>query len=162
MKYRSVSKRQRSLKKTVLLFAVFLSCSCTYGSTGADVSLPRFNPGRLEKDIAKITTKLVRKQHYNQKKLDDKFSETLYAEYFKRLDPNHFYFLKADLDEFSSVNYLLDDYLSVGNVDFAFTVYRRFLQRIEDRVEFARKTVNEKFDFGIDEEITFLYTSKLN
>ncbi len=107
----------------------------------------------LDKKIAKVVAKLIQDYHYDRVKLDDTISSKIYDEYFLQLDPNRYFFTAPDLEEFSSKRYILDDLLSLGNVDFAFKVYDRFLQRISERVEYVKENVENTYDFTSDDYI---------
>ena len=112
-------------------------------------------PTSLDKDIARVIVKLIQDYHYSGKKLNDEISELFFKEYFLRLDPNKYFFLESDISEFSSKKAILDDLLLIGNVNFAFDVYDRLLQRIKDRVTYVEEIIaKNSFDFTTDETLT--------
>ena len=86
----------------------------------------------LDKNITKVVAKLIQDYHYSGLKLNDEVSELFFEEYFLRLDPNRYFFLQSDIDAFVSKKTILDDLIVIGNVDFAFEVYERLLQRIKE------------------------------
>ncbi len=137
----------------IAAIALFVNLSHSHTQQDSVGKSPTLTPTNLDQDIAKVTVKLILRQHYINKKLDNQFSKMLFKEYFERLDPHHYYFLQRDLDEFIRNKTLLDDYLAIGNVKFAFDIYNRYLQRIKDRVEYVTVAVNETFDFDREEEI---------
>ncbi len=148
--YRSI---QSSFKWLCVGFVFLNSLNHLCAQPISSAELPTLAPTNLDMYITRVTVRLMLKQHYMNKKLDDKFSEMLFKEYFERLDPNHYYFLQEDLDNYIKNKTLLDDYLAIGNLEFAFSVYNLYLKRIRDRVEFVKKAVNESFDFDTDEKI---------
>ncbi len=107
----------------------------------------------MDQNIAKIVARLIQDYHYEAKKLNDALSETVYEEYFLKLDPNRYFFLESDIQDFKSEQYKLDDALTAGNVDFAFTVFARFLQRVKERVDYIKNHINDQFDLDGDEEM---------
>ncbi|NOY81831.1 MAG: hypothetical protein GXP31_12620 [Kiritimatiellaeota bacterium] len=103
--------------------------------------------------VAKVVAQLMSRYHYSRHPLDDEISKQLFNDYFSRLDPNHSYFLASDIQEFQSYRLILDDLLLQGNVDFAYEVYRRLVERVRDRLEYCEKRLPEPFDFNKDESI---------
>ena len=108
-------------------------------------------PTQLDKNISKVVAKLIQDYHYSGTKLNDEISALFFDEYFLRLDPNRYFFLQSDIDEFSPKKTILDDLILIGNINFAFEVYERLLQRIEERVKYVEKVVKKGFDFTKDE-----------
>ncbi len=129
-------------------------------------STPAFNTTRQasanEEIVTRAVVQLLQRGHYaakNRPIINDKASQRLFDEYFERLDPNKVYFLADDLEEFSPYRLILDDLLKKGKLKFAFQVYERFLQRVEERIEYARKRVKQDFDFTT-KEVMLLDRSK--
>lgn len=108
---------------------------------------------KLDRDVAKVVAKLIQDYHYNRPTVDDALSQLLYEEYFLRLDPNRYFFIAQDLEDFSSKKYILDDLLILGNIEFAFDVYERFLQRIRERVDYVRASIKTDYDFDKNESM---------
>jgi len=92
--------------------------------------------------------------HVAHRELDDTVSAQIFDEYFKRLDHGRSFFLASDIEEFSSYRVILDDLLlREGNVDFAFDVYARFLERVRQRLDFVNTRLDQPFDFSLDETV---------
>ena len=103
--------------------------------------------------IARAVATLLQRQHYSAHPLDDDVSTLLYEEFFDHLDPNHDYFTEADREAFAPYRRILDDMLVQGNIEFAVEVYKRFVQRVEERVAFVRQRVEQPFDFAADDTL---------
>ncbi|BBM84935.1 carboxy terminal-processing peptidase [Candidatus Uabimicrobium amorphum] len=101
--------------------------------------------------IATTIISILENYHYSKPQINDDVSKSLFDEYIKKLDPNKLYFTADDIKIFSEYKTSLDDQLKTGNTDFAFVVYRRFLQRLEERNDYVKKNINNKFDFSKDE-----------
>lgn len=110
-------------------------------------------PTRLDRKITMMVVKYLQKNHYTLPEIDDDVSEQLFDEYFDELDPNRYYFLQSDLDEFSVYRESLDDMVEKGDLDFGFKVYERFIDRVTERLEYVKSIIDDNFDFTIDEEI---------
>ena len=152
-KIKDINRLIPSKSKCLISVLLVASLCLSHAQQDSPEKLPTLTPTNLDQDIARVTVKLILRQHYIHKKLDNQFSELLFTEYFERLDPYHYYFLQQDLDEFAGNKTLLDDYLAIGNVKFAFDIYNRYLQRIKDRADYVAVAVNETFDFNTEEEI---------
>ena len=136
------------------LFLVCLPGQADVGPTIEETLSVARRSTHLDKNISKVIAKLIQDYHYSGLKLNDEISELFFEEYFLRLDPNRYFFLQSDINEFSLKKTILDDLILIGNVNFAFEVYQRLLQRIKERVNYVEKIVKKGFDFTKDEYMT--------
>lgn len=106
-----------------------------------------------EDDVAKLTARLLEKNHFLQQNIDDEVSRRLLARYIDSLDYFHILFTQEDMAEFERYSTSLDDALNVGDTGPAFEIYARLLRREEERVQFVRQILAApgKFDFTQDE-----------
>lgn len=95
--------------------------------------------------------RLVERLHLTQQRIDDVISERCLESYLKTLDPWKLYFYQSDVDEFMQNRFALDDMIRRNNIDFAYTVFSRFLARVDERVATALTMVDAPHDFTIDE-----------
>lgn len=105
------------------------------------------------KIITKLASALIANSHYRQHKLDNKISSKVFDAYFKTLDPNKVYFTKKDIKRFEKYRYYLDDLTENGNSDFAFEVYKYYLERLRAYRHFAEEKLKKGFDFSKNEYI---------
>ncbi len=141
-----------SVKFCRSLLAVLVLGACSAWAAETTVTpppMPRATPA--ERIITKVVAGIISRNHYSQHNLDDQIAKQLFEDYFQKLDSNHSFFLASDIEEFRSYELILDDLLLQGNIDFAFDVYARFLQRVRERVEYCRKRLQEPFDFNVEE-----------
>ncbi len=111
-------------------------------------------PSRSEKTVSRLIAKLMQRDHLSRKPLDDKISQRAFDMYIKMLDPMKVYFLQSDVDEFSSKwRDSIDDNMEKGEYEIAFEIYKRFLQRVDERSQLAVELVDSSFDYTLDEEI---------
>lgn len=104
-------------------------------------------------EIARYVVQMIEANHLSQGQVDDKVSEKLVAQWVKDLDSQKKYFLQADIDKISSYNTRLDDLLKAGNVDFALQSFDLYLNRLDERVEYAHKLIDMPQDFTVNETI---------
>ena len=103
--------------------------------------------------IARLIARLMPRHHISSQGLNDTISERALSLYLKNLDPMKLYFFQEDIDEFSASSKLIDDMVEQGDLSLAYTIFGRFVQRVDERVAVAMKLLNGDFDFEKDESI---------
>ena len=88
--------------------------------------------------------------HYAQKPLEDEMSAKIFKLYVNRLDPAHYYFLAADMNEFRKYETSIDDMLLRGKVKLALEIFERFKVRLSERLAMMEEFLAEDFDFSRD------------
>lgn len=104
-------------------------------------------------ELAKIVGQIMPRIHYNSQPLNREFSEKLFNSYFERLDPDHLFFLAEDIEEFKKYQGELHKLINNGDISFVYKVYGRYLQRIEERVAFVKRTMEKPLDLRSDKKI---------
>ena len=105
-----------------------------------------------EKLVMKMVASFLERAHISGQPLGDTTSKRAFKAYVESLDPIKVYFYKSDIDEFARHSADLDDMLKEGEPGFALAVFKRFLERINERVETVEKLLAGDFDFTLDEE----------
>ena len=103
--------------------------------------------------LALAVTSLLKHEHLRRHPLDTEISERCFKTFLKELDPMKMYFYQSDYDEFAKSKDDLADQIQKGDIAFAYTVYNRFLDRIDERVKMIDKILADKQDFTIDEDL---------
>ena len=129
--------------RVVAILLLVLAASCSHPR--ADES-----PELTGDHVANITRMFLR-SHYSRLSFDDAHSAEMLRTYVNRFDPGHYYFLRSDVEEFQRYSTLLDDKIRRGNIDVAFTIYNRFLERLQERDAFVNKVLHENFDLTKDD-----------
>jgi carboxyl-terminal processing protease len=111
-------------------------------------------PSGEDRRIARTVSGMLSEHHVSGKKLDDTSAQHGFGNFVKDLDPRKIYFLQSDVDEFAKQQANLDDLLASGDVSFAFKVFARFLQRVEERTTWANELLDKPHDYTVDEEIS--------
>lgn len=120
------------------------------------VSLDALEPTQKHRQSAMIITKVVERFHYKKVPLDDALSKRILDRYLSTLDPNRNFFTAADYDEFARHQDSLDDALKRARLDPAFAIFKRFRQRVDERVERALALLAKgQFDFDRSENYQF-------
>ena len=95
-------------------------------------------PSNTDRRIALAVSRLMQAQHLSRRSLDDEMSRRCMKTFLKSLDPKKLFFYQSDVDEFLASQNRLDDLFKRGDIQFAHTVFARFLDRIEERMETAQ------------------------
>ena len=103
--------------------------------------------------MAKSVASLLKIDHLRRHPLDAEISERCFKSFLKELDPMKMYFYQSDYDEFAQNKDKLGEMIENGDISFAYSVYNRFLARIEERVKVIDQILAAKQDFSLDEEM---------
>ncbi|CAM2969416.1 carboxyl-terminal protease [Ectopseudomonas mendocina] len=147
---------KRSLASTALALVLGLSALPLAAKTTTATSWDYLQPDREQVIASLNVVELLRRHHYNKPPLNDERSIQIYDNYLKLLDPSRSYFTAADIAEFNQWRTKFDDLLKSGDLEPGFTIYRRHLTRLEERLNFALAELGkgvDKIDFTIDEEL---------
>ncbi|MEI6055509.1 MAG: hypothetical protein WCR55_05540, partial [Lentisphaerota bacterium] len=94
--------------------------------------------------ISRIVCAVLASEHFNHQPDQKLLSDELFDEYLKTLDPNHLYFTQKDLDDFKyGISGDLYTNLSRGDVNFAFVVYNRLLDKVKVRDEYSKNIIKK-------------------
>ncbi len=155
------SRKSRSLLLTLLLAAALLFSSatlCRAELTEAglardlqekvvDAPLEKHSPTATQLFIARVAVEALLQHHYSQPQMTGAVMAQWFRNYFLMLDPGKNYFLRSDLEEFRA----WEDKLYQRNqpdLNFAYTVYLRFLQRLQEWCLYSFQAYQQEFDFS--------------
>jgi carboxyl-terminal processing protease len=118
---------------------------------GAQAPAPAPTP-QDEKTARKVVA-LLESNHMAKPTIDDETAKKWAKTFLKDLDPQKYYFLQADVDEFLPQATTLDEKIREGNLDFSKVVFERFLKRSDERLTMVQELLKEKPDFSIEESL---------
>ena len=118
---------------------------------GAQAPAP--TPTAQDEKTAKKVVSILESDHMAKPTIDDETAKKWCKTYLKDLDPQKYYFLKTDIDEFLPQATSLDDKIHEGNLDFSRLVFEHFLKRSDERLAMVQELLKEKPDFSIEESI---------
>ncbi|WP_448111399.1 carboxy terminal-processing peptidase [Pseudomonas lini] len=119
-------------------------------------SWDKLQPDRDEVIASLNVVELLKRHHYSKPPLDDARSVIIYDSYIKLLDPSRSYFMASDIAEFDKWKTQFDDFLKSGDLNAGFTIYKRYLDRVKARLDFALAELNkgvDKIDFTAKETL---------
>ena len=108
-------------------------------------------------DIASTVAKMLESAHYNRQPLNREVepgvtqARRALDKYFELLDYNRLFFTRQDIDGFvSKYGDAIQDDILLGNLDPAYEIYDRFLDRVEDRVAKIKMLLEKDYAFDSD------------
>ncbi|AWM79626.1 tail-specific protease [Gammaproteobacteria bacterium ESL0073] len=159
---------------SALLLSLGLSTANTFAETLPSTVTPKNTESIIDKKVTnevnsktlapdedQIITSLnifeiLRRHHYLKLPIDAKQSEIVFDSYFKSLDPQRSFFLQSDIDEFAPLRTEFFRLLRYGQLKQGYTIYQRYLDRMQERTNFLIAKVNngiDKVDINSDETI---------
>ncbi len=144
------------IPSTALALCVGLATLSMSATTLAANSWDSLQPDRDEVIASLNVVELLKRHHYSKPPLNDARSVIIYESYLKLLDPSRSYFLASDITEFDKWKTQFDDLLKSGDLDPGFTIYKRYLNRVKARLDFALAELGkgvDKLDFSTQETL---------
>ncbi|MCU1729833.1 carboxy terminal-processing peptidase [Pseudomonas sp. 7P_10.2_Bac1] len=141
---------------TALALFIGLGVMPFSATTFAANSWDNLQPDRDEVIASLNVVELLKRHHYSKPPLDDARSAIIYDSYLKLLDPSRSYFLASDIAEFDKWKFQFDDFLKSGDLNPGFTIYKRYLDRVKERLDFALAQLDkgvDSFDFNTKETL---------
>ena len=131
------------MKKSLLIvllgvMAGVVSCSFT--------SKVEANPDR-NKLLIDLISFVLEKAHYDAREINDDFSEEVFNQYIKSLDPQKRYFYKEDIEEFNQYKDLIDDQIKNKDLSFFELTNNRMQQRINETKNLYKNLLKKPFNF---------------
>ena len=107
-----------------------------------------------QRDTAVEMVAKLQERHYAKLPYGDELSSQHLDNYINSLDSGKMFFTSVDLVDFEQYRSVMDDQLQEGKLDAGFTIFNRYHQRVQDRLNNVSDTLPETvaaMDFTIDE-----------
>jgi carboxyl-terminal processing protease len=111
-------------------------------------------PSTEDRRITLAVTTYMRDGHITRHELNDEIAERMMKNFLKTLDSQKTFFYQSDIDSFQQHTKELDDQIRRGNVEFAFQVFKTYLERLDERIGWVDQLLATPFDFTVEEEYT--------
>lgn len=123
----------------------------TYSSKYATVT--PLLPGPHDPNITRLAANMLQQTHYLRRPLDAEMAKRFLNRYLEMLDPMHIHFFQSDVRQFEKYLPKLPDVtLNKGETIAGREIFARFLQRVDQRVEFVASLLREnEFQFTGDD-----------
>ncbi len=147
------SNHARSLVALSLGLCLTVGGSIATAQDAVAPTQPLAAPGATDAVVARLIANLMPRNHISGEKLDDNISKRALDLFLGSLDPLKLYFFQSDIDEFHQQDTQIDDMVSAGDISLAYTIFKRFTQRVDQQVALAQELLDGEFDFQQDESI---------
>jgi carboxyl-terminal processing protease len=149
-------KRTNILRTTCFVALLATGFGALAAEQPAALDLDSLQPTREQMLASLNTVELLRRHHYNKIRLDDALSEKMFDTYMKYLDPQRSLFTAADVQVFEAYRHSMDNLLLAGDLSVGFAMYKRQMERLEERLEYAQGLIEgdlATLDFSSDQDI---------
>ena len=115
--------------------------------------------GDPEKDrvLISLIKLALTKGHYQPKDLNDAFSELVYTNFIKNLDPRKRYFRQEDIDYLSQYKNLIDDEIQKEDLTFFKETYTIYQKRLKESSLLYNKLLESPFDYKAKQDFSIKY-----
>ena len=138
-----------------ILLLTFLCCSWSIPAEIPLVNVTDLVPAEKYVQATGLITHIIEKYHYRNKKLDDDLSAAIMDRYLESLDPAKSYFMAEDIKRFQIYSDKLDDALNNAELAPAYEIFRIYRKRVDERIAYAVKLLDQDFIFNKDEDFIF-------
>lgn len=143
------------MRKFLLIVSIVLLSVSLQAQNGAQLDtnkiiMPEGKHPRVSQAIVTLLTRL----HYAKVNIDDSLSTHIFDDYISTLDNNKMYFLKPDMESFETYRYMFDEFLYRGELSAAYEIFNTFKVRLTERINFIKKSLDNPYDFTINESFT--------
>jgi carboxyl-terminal processing protease len=148
----------RGLRMKKKLLCLLLAIAPFAQATAQDTSQSAttlLQPTKQESMAAHLTAEILPRSHYKAIPLDDAMSEKIYDHYLKSLDPEHMYFVQADINQLNDARTHLGEAINKGDLNIPFMIFNLYEQRMTERFTYARGLLKQGFDFTQNESYQF-------
>lgn len=121
----------------------------------ADAGTTVLKPTLQQGEAALWAGRFLTRFHYKPVPLDKAMSEQIFDRYLDALDGDRLFFTADDVTKFSTSRDTLDEALTNKDLSAPFTIYNVYLQRVAERVAYARSLLAKGFDFSKDESYRY-------
>jgi carboxyl-terminal processing protease len=115
--------------------------------------VPLAEPDQNDVKIAKGVVRLLEGAHLTRHKVDDAMSKRVHQLFLESWDPTKRFYLQADIDEFSKFEKDHAEAIKEGKFEYAYTMFKRYRERLEERVKWVNELSAAAQDFTKAETI---------
>jgi carboxyl-terminal processing protease len=115
--------------------------------------VPLVEPTATDAKIARGVVAILEGAHLSRHPVDEEMSKRLHHLFLDSWDPTKRFYLQSDIDEFAKFEKQHGDAIKEGKYEYAFTMFKRFRERLEERVKWANELIDAKHDFSKQETI---------
>ena len=149
---REESAGRRGIGAARLVIPALIALAACAGPALADEA-GALEPGPNDRQITLAVRSYLEREHLTRQRIDDAIAGRWFTMFLEAMDPMKIYFMQGDIDEFTRRKNTLDELVRRGDVSFAYDVYRRFIERVDERLPLIEKLITTPRDFTKPESI---------
>jgi len=112
-------------------------------------------PTPTQAQTAVLAARFLTRFHYKPEALDAKMSVQIFDHYLDALDADRLFLLQADVDRFVPARDKLGDAIFNEDLTVPFAIYNLYMQRVNERIAYAREQLKHDVDFTKDESYQY-------
>ncbi len=136
--------------RLIKYFLIILVSTSVWASTQPAEEV-LFKPSVEQRKRSNLATRFLANWHYKDTRLNDELSVKIFDRYLELLDPNYSFFLADDIETFAPYRLHMDDALQHADPTPAYEMFNVYVDRVHERVKYAREQLKNPMDFTIDE-----------
>lgn len=128
-------------------------CAALLFTTSTQAAPEQAEPRKMG-EIATTVARMLESAHYSRQRLNDEVTPGVTQarqaldRYFELLDYNRLFFTQEDIDEFVTRHgESIQDDIMLGNLNPAYEIYDRFMERVTSRVDKIKALLEKDFNF---------------
>lgn len=111
-------------------------------------------PEAHQASTAKVVATLLSRYHYVSPPLDEALAAKVFDNYLDALDGDKLLFLQREVELFQTARSRLDRAIANEDLRVPFALYNAYRERQTQRFTYARRLLEEPFDFTVQESVT--------
>jgi carboxyl-terminal processing protease len=144
------------MNRKLLAFSALLPLTVALAATNLGRSTPadnEFQPTDAQSASARLVYGLLSDSRYAYRpmELNDSLSADIFRRYLESLDGQKLFFSQADINRFEPYRTTLDDAIKSQQLQPAYDMFDTYVQRVDERVAYARALLKKPFDFSSKE-----------
>lgn len=112
-------------------------------------------PAQHQAQLASLISHILARYDYQTTTLDNAMSEKIFDAYLKALDPQKYYFCKADTELFTIDRSALGNAIYQEDLQIPFQIFNVYLRRIVERFSYERELLKRNFHFDRKENFDY-------
>jgi carboxyl-terminal processing protease len=144
------------MNRKLLVLSALLPLTLALAATNAARVAPaadEFQPTDAQSASARLVYGLLSDSRYAYRpmELNDTLSADIFRRYLQSLDGQKLFFTQADITRFAPYRTGLDDAIKSQQLQPAYDMFDTYVQRVDERVAYARSLLKKPFDFSSKE-----------
>ncbi|MGY4383535.1 carboxyl-terminal processing protease [Pedobacter sp. UYP24] len=139
----------------VIFTAAVLACQAAPKPQEMVKGVSNIMPDAKQALVCKEIVTLIENYNYKKMKVNDSISSVVLDKYIKDLDPSRNYFTSADIKDFETYRFKLDDDFRNGDLSAPFYIFNVYLKRYNEWIDYSVAQIKAKYDFNGNDKYVY-------